>query len=250
MNLEEFEGKQERIKARIGILYPSPAILDNEFFLLAPEGVAVHITRVTGIPPKLSEIERAAEDLAGGENPPLRRGVKKFSMAYACTSGSFGLGVDWNKKLISTMEEKSGMPVTTSSEATVQALKALNIEKVAVLNPYMPSVSEKLEEFLSERGFTVVDIRTSFSGSMERLGLELPQKIYKWVKQLNISNADGVLISCTSYRALETVDILESEILKPVVTSIQATMWYALHLAGVGKTVGRFGKLNRISTRF
>ena len=75
------------IRARIGIIHLSTAMMDHEFWELAPEGVSIFCTRLRGHPPDIEGLKDATMDLIE---------CKPNSVLYGCTSGSFGPGPEWN----------------------------------------------------------------------------------------------------------------------------------------------------------
>jgi len=70
---------------------------------------------------------------------------------------------------------------------------------------------------------------------------------YRLAREVYNSNsgADGVFISCTNFRNIEIIENLERDLSKPVVTSIQATVWAALRKVGIHESIGGYGKLLR-----
>jgi len=66
---------------------------------------------------------------------------------------------------------------------------------------------------------------------------------YKLARFVNGPEAQGILISCTNFRTLEIIERLEKDLGKPVVTSVQATVWAALRQIGVGDQLPGWGRL-------
>ena len=52
-----------------------------------------------------------------------------------------------------------------------------------------------------------------------------------------------MFLSCTDWRALETVDRLEKNLGKPVVTANQATIWAAFRTLGITEPIKGYGRL-------
>ena len=59
------------------------------------------------------------------------------------------------------------------------------------------------------------------------------------------SEVDAVFVACTSIRLAASVESLEREIGKPVLSSNHATAWHCLRLAGYDDEVPGYGKLFR-----
>ena len=73
--------------------------------------------------------------------------------------------------------------------------------------------------------------------------LQEPNVAYKLARIVDSPEAQGVLISCTNFRTLEIIEKLEMDLMKPVVTSVQATVWAALRKIGIGESISGWGKL-------
>lgn len=226
------------IRARIGIIHLSTAMMDHEFWEMAPEGVSIFCTRLRGHPPDIEGLKDATKDLIE---------CKPNSVLYGCTSGSFGPGPEWNDLLIKTMEEVAGVPATTNSQGVVEALKALGAKKVSVSTPYDEEYNRKLKFFLEAKGFTI----TSMKLNPERLDdygkfLLPPEQAYQLAKGTYTPDADVHFISCAGWRTLPIIEKLENDIGRPVISSVQAVMWHALKLAGLDIKMEGKGKLLQI----
>jgi maleate isomerase len=68
---------------------------------------------------------------------------------------------------------------------------------------------------------------------------------YKIAKRLYAKSreADGIFIACPRWPTISDVALLEEEIGKPVITSSQACIWYALKLIDIKQNVTGFGRL-------
>lgn len=226
------------IRARIGIIHLSTAMMDHEFWEMAPEGVSIFCTRLRGHPPDIEGLKDATKDLIE---------CKLNSVLYACTSGSFGPGPEWNDLLIKTMEKITGVPATTNSQGIVEALRALGAKNVSVSTPYNKEYNQKLKAFLEAKGFTITGIkRTPITIDDYGKFLYPPEQAYLLAKETYTPETDAHLISCAGWRTLPIIEKLENDIGKPVVTSVQAVMWHALKLTGLKVKMEGKGKLLRI----
>jgi maleate isomerase len=53
----------------------------------------------------------------------------------------------------------------------------------------------------------------------------------------------GYLSAALNFRARAAIQALENDLLKPVVTSTQATLWNILRMAGVNERISGYGQL-------
>lgn len=233
-------------RAGLGIVYPADGALDDEYWKLVPEGVTVHITRIEM--PDEDLTVQVLEDQA--DSPDLEVAARHLSIvdpdaiAYACTSGSFIYGVGSDLDIIERMEAASGASCTTTSTASVNALKAVEANKLAVVTPYAGEINERLRVFLEDSGFEVVSFKSL--ELVRDIFAQPPGAAYQLAKEADTPEAQAVFISCTNFRTVEILDALEQDLEKPVVSANQATMWEMLRLAGVNPGCEGIGTLYRL----
>jgi maleate isomerase len=221
-------------RARIGRINPSPETVgDEEWRRLMPDGVIVVSTRMfiervdpEGLAGMVTNVERAARELA-----TARPGV----ILMAGTAGAFNGGLNFDAELSRRIGEASGVPGTTTMTAVIEALRVLQIGKVAVATSYIPPVDEALAAVLAGSGIEVAAIKGMDILKSIDMGDVQPQETYRFAHEVfrAAPDADGYFISCGNLRSLETIVQLESDFGKPVITSNQAGLWHALQIAGV-----------------
>jgi len=233
-------------RAKIGLIYPGPGwIMEPEFYLMAPKGVATYTTRlhlhdvdVEGMTKFGEGILKATKLLA---EAPLD------VITLGCTSGSFVNGAEYDKKVISNMEQVSGgIPCTTTSSSVIVALNALKMKKVAIATPYIDEVNQRAKRFLEEYGIEVVNLKglgLLYDYQIDRQDLET---VYRLTKDVDINDADGIAILCTGIRSVPIIETLEIDLGKPVISAVQATFWKCLRLAGVKEKIAGYGRLLQI----
>jgi maleate isomerase len=69
-----------------------------------------------------------------------------------------------------------------------------------------------------------------------------PETAYLAAKEVNTEASDGIFISCTNWRTLEIINTLEKDMKKPVISSVQATIWLALRRLSLPNIEG-YGRL-------
>jgi maleate isomerase len=235
-------------RGRIGLLVPSVNFtVEMEFFRALPEGVSVHTARV-----KYRSFEREEEKVQAyidmGKNVPKAAkevaDIKPKVIVWACTSGSFVKGVDYDQELIREIEKETGIRATTTSTAVVNALKELNVKKIAVATPYIREIIEKEKIFLehSISGLKVLEIQGLGIVQGYDTGTLEPKSAYIAARDVDSSEVECVFISCTAWRTFEIIEALESDLKKPVITSNQATLWASLKVLGIQGIKG-YGQL-------
>jgi maleate isomerase len=123
-----------------------------------------------------------------------------------------------------------------------------------VATPYINEVDEKEKDFIEAYGIQVTRIKglgyykpvknyPIAPKPVSGIGLLEPYVAYKLALDVDTRDTDGILISCTNFRTIEIIQTLENNIGKPVVSSIQATMWMALRKIGINEKIFGFGTL-------
>jgi len=241
----------DHVKTRIGVIYPSDGVQDDEFWRCVPSFVSVHVTRT------LSSLDQRGggsyEDAHArtAEAPHIDQAADSFALiepaavAYACTAVSFAKGVGYDEVLCRRIQEASGSPATTTTSAMVAALRALGARRVAVAAPYVNVVCERLQRFLEGSGFEVVSL-----ANLNLKGMEItrvtPDEVYALGKRADRAEADVLFLSCTNLRTLEVLEALERDLGKPVASSNLVTMWHALRLARLTPRLDGLGALYRL----
>jgi maleate isomerase len=222
-------------RARIGRINPSPETVgDEEWRRLMPEGVIVVSTRMyiervdaAGLTSMVTNVERAARELAT---------ARPNVILMAGTAGAFNGGLNFDAELSNRIKLASGGVIgTTTMTAVVEALRAMNLRKVAVATSYIEPMDRALVAVLNGSGVEVLMIKGMGLLKSIDMGDIEPEETYRFARGVfeNVPEADGYFISCGNLRTLEAIVSLERDFNKPVVTSNQAGLWYALRLANV-----------------
>jgi maleate isomerase len=241
-------------RGRLGLIVPSTnTVNEPDFYRNLPDGVSLHVSRMYldqeshRERKSLSELERMAEHVDRCAN--LLSTADVDVIAYGCTSGSFMEGTEHEADLEARLREKGGVPAVTTSGAVRTALETLDVDSLVIVSPYTDDVLTRAVRYFDDCGFDVVDadgLGIDIVGSdleRESHGVQTPQRSYRQARALDHGDADSIFISCTNYHSSETIEQLEADLGKPVVTSNQATLWESLRTIGVDYGNVEFGSL-------
>lgn len=210
-----------------------------------PDGVClvetrtlVHDVTVDGLAEAVTQVERAALELASAEADVILQ---------AGTAIAFFRGFGHDTELCRRIVEVTGIKATTSLTAVVAALRALGIKKPAIATSYIADIDRRLVDVLEKSGFEVAAIKGMGIKKSIDMGKVEPEETYLLAKEVvrSAPAADGILISCGNLRSFEAIEPLEIDTGLPVVTSNQAGLWQALRLAGVNERLPNLGRLLR-----
>ncbi|HEX3283655.1 MAG TPA: Asp/Glu racemase [Mycobacterium sp.] len=221
----------------IGVVTPFDFALDRELWRWVPDDITLHITRMPYAPLR-ANLEMAlhiSDPALVAQGYDDVRAVSPLVMAYACTSGSFIGGLQGEAALVSAMIAAGAPAAVTTSGALLQALRHLDVRRIATATPYVPEITVGLTTYLTEAGVEVV----------AAAGLGLTSDIWTvpydvtvdLVRDTDTTDAQAVFISCTNLPTYDVIANLERDLGKAVLTANQVTMWSALNVIG-RKAVG------------
>ncbi|MCS7129262.1 MAG: aspartate/glutamate racemase family protein [Candidatus Caldarchaeum sp.] len=226
---------------KLGVIIPSAnSAVEFEFPQVVPNVYSLHFARIRLTADTRKQILGLAEHVPDATQLLVDAGVDV--VAFACTSGSFMKGADYDKKIIKLIKRRGRrLKATTTSTAVLKALKKLNIKKLSVATPYPDWINRRLQTFVESHGVKVISIRGI--GVTRDVAAVPDTKIHQLVEKTYSPEADGIFISCTDLITLHMINRLEREFRVPVVTSNQATLWDMLNLAGFRGRIKGYGVL-------
>ena len=134
--------------------------------------------------------------------------------------------------------------IVTSAGALIEALKALGANKIAVITPYMKSLTELVTGYIESEGIEVLDaISLEISNNLE-VGARDPLALVEIVKQLSTHNADAVVLSaCVQMPSLPALDTVQRTLDIPVLSTAAATVFEILRALKLPTAVPAAGDL-------
>ncbi|WP_369267939.1 maleate cis-trans isomerase family protein, partial [Streptomyces harbinensis] len=219
----------------IGVVAPFDFALDRELWRWVPDDISLHVTRTPFVPVEVSlDLARMVS-----EHETLREAVRALSavspevIAYACTSGSFVGGVAGEMSMTTAMTQAGEAPAMTTSGALLEALRELDVRRLAVITPYTRSVTDSLEEFVRAAGVEVSG--RSYLGLTREIWRVGYRDVVTMAREATAADApDALFISCTNLATYDVIPQLEAELRIPVLSANQVTVWKALRM--IGKT--------------
>ena len=233
-------------EARIGlIVLQTDQTIEPEFAsVFRGKGITLHHVRIRNAsdvtPQTLRQMERELPEAAS--LLPRRFGFN--AIGYGCTSGTTMIGEARVDRIIRQAhpDAKTSNPLT----ACKAALSALALKRIALVTPYVPSVTAELRRNLEAAGFRTGAV-ASFNQSDEFTVARItPGSILDAVESVGArKDCDGVFVACTGLRALPVIPAAEARLGKPVVSSNQALAWHLMRLTGIDVSPEEGGQLFR-----
>jgi len=166
------------------------------------------------------------------------------------TSLTFYRGPQAHDRLLEQLRARTGLPVSTMSQAIVDGLHDVGAKRVAVATAYTDVVNQRLAELLAASGIDVLALECfdiqEFGGPGRKSEADIIALSGQAVAKA--PGADGILISCGGLRTLGVAGPLEERHGLPVVSSTPAAFWAAVRLVGeIGRLSG-YGQMLERST--
>jgi maleate isomerase len=218
-------------QAGVGVIAPYDFALDRELWRWTPDDVSLHVTRLPCVHVPVT-VDQAA-DLSREEHvaPAVRAllAPEPLAVGYACASGSFVHGRAGEQRLYQSMVDAGAPAAVTTSGALVRALDALDVNRIAVVTPYVDSVTDRLLSYLAEHR---VEVTSSVGlGLLSHIWRVTYAEVSAAVHSVDRPDAQAVFISCTNVLTYDIIAPLERELGKPVIAANQVTMWAVMRAA-------------------
>jgi maleate isomerase len=169
--------------------------------------------------------------------------VAPKAIVFAFTSSSYVLGANADDSTRARLEARAGgIPVVMTCPAATDALRALAVKRVALVNPpwFKEDVSAKGGDYFRAQGFDVVLCERLAPTRLLQTEVR-PEEVFEWVRTHTPAEAQAVLIGGNGLRAVGAIRALETTLRKPVLTANQVAFWAALRAAKVRATIADYG---------
>lgn len=231
-------------RATLGlIVLKTDETIEHEFRGFVPDrGVSLYHSRV-----------RSAADVTPETLAQMREEIPRATsllpetapfdvIGYGCTSGATVIGPDGVAAGVHRYFPDA--QVTQPLSAARAAFAALGVRRLALLSPYVESVSRALREAFQASG-TEISAFASFDEGRESVVARMtPRSLLSAIEQV-VSGAavDGVFMSCTNLRMAPVIEEAESRCGIPVLASNQVLAWHMQRLAGIEDAAPGGGRL-------
>jgi maleate isomerase len=237
-------------RLKFGVLGPSTnTVVQPDFDDLRPYGVTNHYSRIVVNNPAaisnesfmagVADIDRNTADAV--------RGVMTCAPDYlvmGMSAVTFFGGAEGSDKWRKSVEELSGLGVTTGAQAVASALGTYGgIKKIAFFSPYYPAANDQVRNFLSDHGYETVRDAALMCPSWIAIAELTPDKLRETMRALDGDDVDAIIQVGTNVSNIRLAAAAELWLGKPVIAINTATYWHALRTCGVTDRMAGFGRL-------
>ena len=233
------EQAKQGLTTRIAVIAPSDGINDDEYNNYLPEGGDVTLlwTRYETLaydkPISVGMVASYGDLNAIAHSAQMMRITRPHVSIYCCNSCSFVHGPTGDQNIRNTIAEATGGGATSVTNAQVEALRTLDVKRVAVAAPYRAEVTAKLVEYLEQSDFQVTQSRSKAFISEWQIGNSPSSVWFDLAKQADSREAEAVVLACSGIRTSDIIERFEAEQAKPLISAPAVVMWHALRLADI-----------------
>ena len=236
-------------RLRVGIAVPSTnTTVQPECELLRPPGVTNHTGRVSIRQRKITtekDFLEHVQAMRDGMGDAIERvaSAQVDHMIMGVALEAFWGGVKQAAELQDGLARRVGVGVSMGSTATVAALKAFGIAKIAVLTPHMPRGDEQVRDYFVEAGFDVLRLTGLKCPSPIEIAHTTGAEMRAAIRQLDGDDAEAIVQVGTNLPAMDICAQAERWLGKPVLAINAVTYWDALRRCGINDRIHGHGSI-------
>ena len=230
-------------RGQIGAITPTYLDEAQDWFRVVPEGVNVVFATLGVEEHTPQEFQKAREIVERAA-----RGLIKLGVGAVVLGGSPLVTLvegEGTGEIAPELEKETGVPTTTGQHAAEMALQTLGIKKLLLVTPYRESLNDGMKRRLHAQGFEVLCLKTALCpgpADMSRLSPEVPLRLAQEAF-CEAPHAEGLYIPNPKWQTLDIIESLEKDLKIPVVTTTQASAWWALKMIKIKEARPGHGRL-------
>jgi maleate isomerase len=230
--------------SRIGLLVPSSnTTVEPEFYRALPPGVTLHVARLFLARITPDSILDMVQDLETQSRNLASAGVDVIVLG--ATAPSFIKGLGYDREIVKRIEAATGKRATTTSTALIEALQTLGVSRVVLGSAFDDSINTIARKFLEANGVEVLAAHGLGYVDNLAVGRLDVSTACDLARKIDRPDAEAIVLACTNWKTMDAIERLERELGKPVVSTVQVSVWAALRAIGRIEGVPGFGQLLR-----
>jgi maleate isomerase len=166
-------------------------------------------------------------------------------IAYASTTSGYAIGHAAEVDLTERLRQMAGVPVVSSALAATQALKTLDVHRVALVHPpwFEEAFTDLAAAYFGDQGIKTVTLTaTPLPKDPQRVQ---PDHVIDWVSRHVDPSTEAVFIAGNGFRAAHTIEEIERRTGQAVLEANQVLLWSILAATGTTLHVHGYGRLFR-----
>jgi maleate isomerase len=217
---------------RLGLIVPSSNVtMETELPALFRRREAIAAERFTFHSARMRMTTVTPEALAAMDEQGLRCAVELAdaecdALAYACLVAVMAAGPGAHARAESRLAAAAGAgtPVVTSAGALIQAAQVLGVQRIAMIAPYAPALTDRVVAYLDDCGIDVVSVLSLGVTDNCAVGRLDPAGLLGLIDRLDLDRAQALVLSaCVQMPSLASIEPAQERTGLPVFTAATAT---------------------------
>jgi maleate isomerase len=224
---------------KLGLIVPSwNSVNEYEFQRLLAPNVSLHSARLKITADDEENFTRMASQVPDAAR--LLAQAKVEVIGYGCLAGSFVKGPGHDEEIARKITDATGISGVAAAAAVIDAFRAMKITRVSVASPYELWLNDKLNLYLRNFGIDVIALNGL--GTQEHASFT-PEQNANLAAGVDRPVSQAIFITCSNFRTLEIIPLLEKKLGKPVLTSNMCSLWKMLRMIGDRRQLPEAGRL-------
>lgn len=220
---------------RIGQIVPSSnTTMETEIPQMLHSRLALHPEKFTFHSSRMRMHKVTKEELIQMNREGLRCAAELADarvdvMSTACLVAIMAMGPGYHREVEQDLtrvarENNCMAPTMTSAGALIQGLHIMGAKRIALMAPYMRSLTRLVIKYIESEGIEVVDSKCFEIPDNLEVGRRDPMQLVQDVQTLNTQNVDAVVLSaCVQMPSLPAIQVVEDQLGIPVTSTAVCT---------------------------
>lgn len=161
--------------------------------------------------------------------------VQKVSVIGWSGTSAGWLGFQNDERLCRLIEDRLGIPATTSTLGLNKVLKFAKVQKLGLVTPYTEDVNDAIINNYTRIGYPITKERERHLGIADNIKIAAIDEaaLHDMIKDVVDEGSDAVTTFCTNWNAAHLVDKWEKEFGVPIFDSVATVIWDMCNIAGI-----------------
>jgi len=233
----------EKRNLRVGLItLASDFRIEKDFNnLIYGKNIDLYCNRIQSYNPLTNETLKKMADAIPMVTKNILPDQKLDCVAYGCTSGTIAAGYSYILEKVNLA--KPNTKVTTPITSTINALKALRINKLSIFTPYTDEINKSVIDYFKKENIEITELSYFDISSDLDIGKVNPDHLFDVLSKIDLLNSDALFVSCTALPVLSIIKDLEKKMSKIVLSSNQTLIWDTLKQIDFKSKVEGYGEL-------